>query len=440
MFIARRSYCANQLRSFSAQAKRATATDFNDEAIETKWQSAKPYQSVPGPSALGLFRSHLPGGQFHGMPFIKIHENMIKNYGQIYKMAGSFGKRDVVFVTDPKDFETVFRTEGQFPMRRGFDTITYYRKQHRKEKYPISAGLLNEEGQAWWDLRHKVNGVMMKPQVTKGYTAAVDEVTLDFVKRLHNLRDSNLDTPPNLIFNLNLFALESISYITMNIRLGLIEEKKDANVEKFMQNFKILFGLLYELDFKPSIWKIYKTAKFHQFMQVMDELHEGIEIFIAKGLEDLNQKIAKGEKSEGEKGVLEKLYAIDKDVAILMALDSLLAGVDTTATASFMILYTLAKNPEKQDILREELLKILPEKDSPLTEENMKNMPYLRACIKEAMRLMPNISGMMRTTGKDIVLRGYQIPKETDIFMLNELILKDEHYFPQAKSSSLSDG
>lgn len=52
-------------------------------------------------------------------------------------------------------------------------------------------------------------------------------------------------------------------------------------------------------------------------------------------------------------------------------------------------MYSLAKNPDKQEKLRKEILKILPNKDSILTEENMKSMPYLRACIKEASRLNP---------------------------------------------------
>lgn len=81
------------------------------------------------------------------------------------------------------------------------------------------------------------------------------------------------------------------------------------------------------------------------------------------------------------------------------------------------ILYYLAINPDKQNILREELLKILPEKDSPLTAENMKNMPYLRACIKEAQRMMPVLSGIIRAPTQDIVLSGYHVPKHVSRYL-----------------------
>lgn len=74
-------------------------------------------------------------------------------------------------------------------------------------------------------------------------------------------------------------------------------------------------------------------------------------------------------------------------------------------------LYHIAKNPEKQEKLREEIRQILPTVDSKLTAGCLNNIPYLRACIKEAMRLSPVVAAGARGTGQDLVLQGYQIPK-----------------------------
>lgn len=92
-------------------------------------------------------------------------------------------------------------------------------------------------------------------------------------------------------------------------------------------------------------------------------------------------------------------------------------------------MYCLAKHPEKQDKLREELKTILPNKDTPLTAENMKNMPYLRACIKEGLRLFPPAMANMRRTTENLVINGYQIPKDIDIVMGFLHMYKDESYF-----------
>lgn len=76
------------------------------------------------------------------------------------------------------------------------------------------------------------------------------------------------------------------------------------------------------------------------------------------------------------------------------------------------MLYSLAKNQEKQKILRQEIFKVLPEKSSKLTTESLNSVPYLKAVIKEALRLYPPVSGNWRAAGKDLVLKGYQIPAD----------------------------
>lgn len=93
------------------------------------------------------------------------------------------------------------------------------------------------------------------------------------------------------------------------------------------------------------------------------------------------------------------------------------------------MIYNLAKNPDKQEKLREELMSILPEKDTPLTGDNMKQMPYLRAVIKESLRLYPPAMVNSRRTTENLVIRGYQVPKDVDIMMGMLHIYRNEAYF-----------
>lgn len=114
---------------------------------------------------------------------------------------------------------------------------------------------------------------------------------------------------------------------------------------------------------------------------------------------------------ENEESVLQKLLRIDRKHAMLMALDMIFAGIDTTAAATSILMYHLANHPKKQAKLTEEIFKLLPDIDTPLTDEILNNMPYFRACMKESMRLQPLIPGHLRAVGQDIILNGYQIPK-----------------------------
>lgn len=95
------------------------------------------------------------------------------------------------------------------------------------------------------------------------------------------------------------------------------------------------------------------------------------------------------------------------------------------------ILYCLAKNPEKQKLLRDEILKILPNKDDRLTAENMKTIPYLRAVIKEGLRLYTPSSANTRLIVNDVVLAGYHIPKGQEIHMAITLPGFNENQYPK---------
>lgn len=55
------------------------------------------------------------------------------------------------------------------------------------------------------------------------------------------------------------------------------------------------------------------------------------------------------------------------------------------ANSLMWILYNLSRNPHVQHKLLKEIQSILPENQMPRAED-LRNMPYLRACLKESMR------------------------------------------------------
>lgn len=67
------------------------------------------------------------------------------------------------------------------------------------------------------------------------------------------------------------------------------------------------------------------------------------------------------------------------------------------------LLYLLAVNQDKQNKLREEI------------KLKSDRRPYLKACIKEGLRLMPIISGNFRRSTKEYNIMGYRIPKDVGI-------------------------
>jgi ecdysteroid 25-hydroxylase CYP302A1 len=82
----------------------------------------------------------------------------------------------------------------------------------------------------------------------------------------------------------------------------------------------------------------------------------------------------------------------------------------TNYTTSFA-LYHLATNSEVQTKLYEESCRLLIEPNSPVTSAILAQAQYMKAVLKESLRLNPISIGIGRILAKDIVLSGYHVPK-----------------------------
>ena len=115
-------------------------------------------------------------------------------------------------------------------------------------------------------------------------------------------------------------------------------------------------------------------------------------------------------------------------------LDLILAGIDTTAFSAGFVIYYLARSPDKQDKLRQEIRQFLPHRTTPITPDVLTQMPYLKACVKEAMRLTPLAVGVGRVTTQDTVIRNYLIPAGNMVITHNQVVSRLPQYFDQTDS------
>ncbi len=159
---------------------------------------------------------------------------MYEDHGSILKLPGLFGKPDMVFTFDPRDSEIIFRNDGQWPIRRGIDTFTYYSTEVRPDIFKKGAGLVSDQGETWAKLRTAANPIMMKPKVVKAYIPDIDTVARDFIRKIRTLRDEKSEMPDDFQNELNKWSLESIALIALEHRLGLITRENDPENQKFI--------------------------------------------------------------------------------------------------------------------------------------------------------------------------------------------------------------
>lgn len=161
--------------------------------------------------------------------------------------------------------------------------------------------------------------------------------------------------------------LSAVGAWALGTRLGCLSHKDD-DAKEIIKNIHGFFHSVPELELSAPLWRLYSTPAYKTYVNALDSFRE----LCLKRLTD--------------KGICAHIAKISGEkVATILALDLLLVGVDTTAAAAASTMYLLARNSRAQRRLQRELDCNLP-KDRLLNNKDLDKLPYLRACIKEALR------------------------------------------------------
>ena len=107
----------------------------------------------------------------------------------------------------------------------------------------------------------------------------------------------------------------------------------------------------------------------------------------------------------------------------------MVAGHETTSVALAWTLYELAKKPQIQVELREEINSVL-RGGTEMTWDAVERLTYLEKVIKEALRRHPPANVTGRAPIEDITIGGYLIPKDTVIILPIDELQRTSKFWP----------
>lgn len=102
-----------------------------------------------------------------------------------------------------------------------------------------------------------------------------------------------------------------------------------------------------------------------------------------------------------------------------------IAGIMTSHTTICTTLLLLAVYPEYQERIVEELQSIFDKVDSPVSLDDLANMPLTEMVLKESMRLFPPLLILARKCAKDVPVKSGVIPKDTTVIVSLPKIHRD---------------
>nr|CAG8481544.1 9731_t:CDS:2 [Entrophospora candida] len=300
---------------------------------------------------------------FYLSPLCKIpgppSKNWKKKYGRILVYHG-FLNKPYLLLTDPKSYPQIF-TSYEFTKSKDLSGDL---------KLILGNGILFAEGD-----QHKRQRKMMNPAFSFTNLKEMVPTIINVTNKLNNvLNDVIGDQDEKLITNINSY----ISKATLDI-IGLVGFQYEFNSLSSENELATAYEALFNVK-----------LTFKSFMLLV--ISNKLRWFRSLPFEE-NIKMTKSVK----------------------IMTFLAAGHETTGTALSWSLYLLAKHPEVQDCLRQELLEASPDPDLETSFDKINSLEYLNCVYKETMRLIP--PAVARNNEIDTTIDGYFIPKDTPIIV-----------------------
>jgi len=338
----------------------------------------------------------------------------VQQYGEIYREK--ILNHETVTISNPDDVEFLFRNEGKYPVREPeFPLWTKY-----KEEKNQGHGVASMRGEEWYKVRRILNMKMLKPKVVGEYTQQLNDVSADLLTRMRETRDTD-GVVPSIQDELFKWSLESIGTVLFERRFGSFSKSPSVEAATFIQATDKLFKLALKVFVIP-VWidKFYRLKSVQEFYDFMDVMYNFGDKCIEKKMEEIREKLKNGDiRDEDAAEFLTFLISrgdISSKEITANLVEILMAAVETTSNTTLWTLYSLARNPDKQEKLYEEVSSVL-QPGEQATPSTLHKMPFLRGCVKETLRLYPVAFENARYLSEDIVIQGYRIPPNTMIRM-----------------------
>ncbi|XP_056157154.1 sterol 26-hydroxylase, mitochondrial isoform X2 [Lampris incognitus] len=330
----------------------------------------KTIDDLPGPSFATTLHWLLVKGYADKNHALQIEHQRL--YGPIWRSR--FGPFDLVNVASPELIAQVIRQEGRYPIR--------IELPHWKEYLDLRGqayGLHVNTGPEWYRIRSVLNPKMLKVRAASSYAPIIHRVVADLLHRVELLRLRSQDqvTLSDVSAELYKFGFEGISSILFETRLGCLKEEIPKDTLRFISATSEMLMLSDVVILFPR-WSRGVLPFWRRFTQAWDNLF------------------------------------------------------DTSNTLSWT-LYHLARDRRIQQKLHGEITSVCPDRQRPAVED-LARMPYLKAVIKETLRMYPVVPGNGRyTVENEVVVDNYWFPKKTQFHLCHYASSHSEGEFANAQ-------
>ncbi|EKM53352.1 uncharacterized protein PHACADRAFT_259665 [Phanerochaete carnosa HHB-10118-sp] len=368
-------------------------------------------RDVPGPKPQSFWLGNLK--QLYLQQVGEGDFELQKQYGGIARVRGSLGGESL-WISDPKALQYIYVTSG-------------YRFTKTPERRALSR-LHSGHGLVWADGEdHKKQRKVMLPAFQAPETKALFPHFVHAAEAMSVKWKDILTTSTGLSAEIDIptwlsqATLDAVGEAAFDYQFGTMEDTESDLVRAYHNLMPLVFSLpsakaifkfdtmrlfstriiewIYDRQNNPAMKKARECERLTLKIakELVDTKAEALKQ--GKGSKDVFSLLVKANVAEDAKSRLsdEEMYAEMRTI--------LFAGHETTSSAIGWTILELARHPEEQTRLRQEIIsKRSSRGGAELTAADAESMPYLQAVLREVLRFHPIISQTFRVAVRDDVL------------------------------------
>ncbi|XP_019626195.1 PREDICTED: cytochrome P450 3A13-like [Branchiostoma belcheri] len=369
----------------------------------------------------------------NGLWDIELQTSRVKEFGGVYGVFG--GMRPAFVVTDREFLREIFIKQfHNFTDRSASST--------ELEVRPVCRGLANLRGDDWKNVR-----ATLSPAFTGGKLKLMTDIINQCADQLvDNIGETTRNGAAcDIKEHSSAFTMDAIAAVGFGTDINtqetpdhpfVVNAKKAFSVN--LKNPLVLIYLLLPKLVKPIMESLQVSllprdcVNFFSsiFTQLMQQRQTG-----GQGRVDMMQLMMDAhtmkEEEGGEGGTASgrtrgKKQALTRDDVLGNGFQLILAGYETTASMISFTLYQLARHPDVQDRVVQEVDQVMKDRDT-VDYEACKQLEYLEMCIMENLRIYPPGNRLARVATADTKIQWLTVPKG----MLMDIPVLPIHYDPQ---------
>uniref|UniRef100_A0AAG5CVY9 Cytochrome P450 n=1 Tax=Anopheles atroparvus TaxID=41427 RepID=A0AAG5CVY9_ANOAO len=365
-----------------------------------------------------------------------VHQQLYLEFKRRGEAYGGFSQFVIpsVLVVDPELIKTI--------LVKDFSVFMDHGVFNNARDDPLSAHLFALEGKPWRDLRQKLT-----PTFTSGRMKQMFGTIWDVARELDQYMEENYSQPEVEMRDiLGRFTTDVIATCAFGIECNTLRAP-DSDFRKYGNKAFELNPLIMMKVFLasayPSLVRMFRlrvtygdVEKF--FMHIVQDTVSYRESNNVKRNDFMNLLLqiknkGKLDDSESQESVGKGEVGMTQKELTAQAFVFFLAGFETSSTTQSFCLYELAKNPDIQERLREEINQAVEANGGEVTYDTVMSIPYLDQVINETLRKYPPVESLTRVPSEDYTIPGtkHVIPKRTLVHIPVYAIQRDPDHYPE---------